>query len=453
MDEGMSLVEMVAAQEAEVEQWVKRWVEGKDRDVGTMEVQIRDWALMMGCQVMARLVRGIAAREKSEASACPRCGGEVVSEGKRPVRMHTSMGDVGYERRYRGCRRCGHGFCPLDESVGLDAQHNSPAFQRMVSLAGAVAPFEKAGELLREIGSIPISAKKVEAVTEAIGARAEARMKERQQRAGMGLEKPAGPPPKRLYVEVDGTTVPMRCEGERAPDQRTPGKVEYKEVKLGAVFEATLDADGRPRSGPKTYTGTFGDAEACVSQVRAEAKARGAEVAEEIVLLNDGGTWIWNRLPEAFEGKKVTQILDCRHPQERFTEVAKRAFGEGTRQAAEWSEKQRAALLDGRVQEVIDSIDQLKPQGKENQEYVRGVLGYLRTNAHRMNYGELRTQGYFIGSGVIESACKHVVGDRFKRAGMKWSRDHVPKLLALRVCRASGWWDQFWRDSVRGAAA
>ena len=70
-----------------------------------------------------------------------------------------------------------------------------------------------------------------------------------------------------------------------------------------------------------------------------------------------------------------------------------------------------------------------------------------------MNYGELRAQGYFIGSGVIESAGKHIVGESFKRAGMRWSQDHAPKILALRVCRASGWWDGFWKVASAGVAA
>ena len=219
------------------------------------------------------------------------------------------------------------------------------------------------------------------------------------------------------------------------------------------VFQATLNAEGKPQSGPKTYTGTFAEAETCVAQVRAEAKVRGADAAEEIVLLNDGGAWIWNRMPGAFPGKRVTQILDCRHPQERFTEIAKRVFGEGTMEAGAWSEEQRHALLDGRVQEVIESIEKLRPKGKQSKEYIRQALGYLRANAQRMNYGELRTQGYFIGSGVIESACKHIAGERFKRAGMRWSRLHVPKLLALRVCRASGWWEEFWKQGRPGKAA
>ena len=58
----------------------------------------------------------------------------------RWAKVHTSMGDVSYERRYVVCPKCKEGFCALDEELGLDEQHNSPALQRMVSLAGTVAP-------------------------------------------------------------------------------------------------------------------------------------------------------------------------------------------------------------------------------------------------------------------------------------------------------------------------
>lgn len=461
-----ALSEMVAARSEEVEQMVRQWGEArageKDSRLDPLEVQVREWVLSMGRACMERLLHGIAEGSAQQAKGCPQCGGPVHSEGMRGATVHTSMGDVPYGRRYFACGRCQEGFCPLDVELGLDEQHNSPALQRMASLAGTVGPFEKGSELLGEIGSIPMGAQKVEQITEQAGGRAEAWLNARQQRALAGLEVPAGPPAERLYVEADGTTVPMRApagqggqpgdRGARSASQRTPGKVEYKEVKLGAIFEAKVGEEGKPESGTKTYTGTFGDAQTCIQQVRAEAKARGSDAAKEVVVLCDGGTWLWNRLPEAFPGKKVTQILDCRHPEERLTEIGKRVFGEGSERAREWSEGQRRLLHEGMTREMISAIEQLKPKRKEAKEYVRQSLGYLRDNEHRMNYGELRAQGYFIGSGVIESSCKHVVGARFKQAGMSWSPDHSPKVLALRVCRASGWWNPFWSQSPRAAA-
>ncbi len=446
------LSEIVAARCREVEQMAMQWRRGSLTEA---EGRIREWALGLGLKLVEALVEGIGEGSEQALRRCGGCGGEVQSEGRRAAALHTSMGDVAYARRYGVCPKCGEGQCPLDEELGLDEQRNSPALQRMVGLAGTVAPFEKAGELLREIGSIAMSAKKVERVTEEAGRRAERWMHERQQRALGGLEKPAGAGPKRLYVEADGTTVPMRVEaGEaRSEGQRTKGKVEYREVKVGAVFEAKVNKEGKAEAETPSYTGTFGDAEECIGQVQAEARARGSQEAREIVVLTDGGEWLWNRLPAAFSGQKVTQILDWCHPSERLGHIAKMVWGEENAEGHQWAEQQRGFLYEGKTREVIEAVEQLKPRSEEAKTYVRQSLGYLKEHESRMNYGELRQQGYCIGSGVIESACKHIVGARLKQAGMKWSRDHVPKILALRVCWASGWWGRFWKEGGRRAAA
>lgn len=451
-----ALDEMVTGQCGEVEKLAKVWGEKRSRgeggDFAEVEIGVREWALRVGLAVMERLVQEIGANVSPSPSRCATCERTMRSEGTKSARMHTSMGSLKYERSYVRCRECGKGAFPQDVEFGLDEQRNSPALQRIVSLVGAVAPFEKASDLLGEIGSIPMAGSKVERITEQIGTRVQEWEKGRQQKAMAGLDVGSNPAVDRLYVEADGTTVPMRVEGARDKNQRTKGKVEYKEVKVGAVFDATVDESGQAQGGEKTYTGTFEDAAACVRQVVSEAKARGSDKAKEIVLLNDGGEWLWNRLPTEFPGRKVTQILDWCHPSERLGEISAWTFGNGTVAAKRWAEHQRDLLYAGKVGDVIPAIARLKPSGKEGQEFVRQSLGYFRDHAHRMNYAELRAKGYFIGSGVIESACKHIVNHRFKQAGMKWSRLHVPKILALRVARASGWWNQFWQAQLVRAA-
>ena len=472
-----ALSEMVAAQVGEVERVVGSWARtralGGERSLQELELQIREWALRVGQKCFERLVHGIAAGSPQDQEACPKCGGPVVSEGHRDAALHSSMGDVRFTRRYFVCAACKHGTCPLDADLGLDEKRNSPALQQMVSLAGSVGPFEKGSDLLREIGSIVISRHKVEEITESVGERVEHWMNTRHQQAAVGLLRSQGPPAERLYVEADGTTVPMRVEKietgtakeghtaapvgaaqtKRSSDQRTQGKVEYREVKIGAVFEATLDEDGQPQAGTKTYTGTFGDADACIRQVQAEAKARGSDTAKEIVTLSDGGEWLWNRLPTAFPGKKVTQILDWYHVEERLSHLGNLTFGQGTQETKAWTKLVLDLLYEGKTGEVISSMETLRPKSHEAQEFLRQSLGYFRTHEHRMNYGELRAQGYFIGSGVIESSCKHIVAARLKQAGMKWSPEHVPRMLSVRVCRASGWWEAFWKADTRRAAA
>jgi len=50
------------------------------------------------------------------------------------------------------------------------------------------------------------------------------------------------------------------------------------------------------------------------------------------------------------------------------------------------------------------------------------VLGYLEHNTPRMRYHWFRSRGLFDGSGLVESSCKAVIGQRLKLSGMRWAR-------------------------------
>ena len=58
--------------------------------------------------------------------------------------------------------------------------------------------------------------------------------------------------------------------------------------------------------------------------------------------------------------------------------------------------------------------------------------GYFRSNAERMRYSSYRDQGLPVGSGAVESAAKHLVQQRMKRAGMRWSELSARAILHLR---------------------
>jgi hypothetical protein len=66
--------------------------------------------------------------------------------------------------------------------------------------------------------------------------------------------------------------------------------------------------------------------------------------------------------------------------------------------------------------------------------------------AHRMEYPEYLANGWCIGSGAVESACKTVVGQRLKLAGMRWGEDGAHAVCHLRALDRSekGQWDAFW---------
>ena len=71
----------------------------------------------------------------------------------------------------------------------------------------------------------------------------------------------------------------------------------------------------------------------------------------------------------------------------------------------------------------------------------------MERNAHRMEYPEYLARGWCIGSGAVESACKTVVGQRLKLAGMRWGENGSHAVCHLRALYRSekGQWDAFWK--------
>src|SRR5207248_533415 len=85
-------------------------------------------------------------------------------------------------------------------------------------------------------------------------------------------------------------------------------------------------------------------------------------------------------------------------------------------------------------------------------EQLETTLEYFGNNVHRMEYPEYQAEGWHIGSGVVESACKTVVGQRLKGAGMRWGAGGAHALCHVRALYRSekGQWQAFWRRLARG---
>ena len=67
-----------------------------------------------------------------------------------------------------------------------------------------------------------------------------------------------------------------------------------------------------------------------------------------------------------------------------------------------------------------------------------------------MDYPEYEANGWFIGSGAVESACKTVMGQRLKGSGMRWSEAGSHAVCHERALYRSkpGQWEAFWQRSL-----
>ena len=153
-------------------------------------------------------------------------------------------------------------------------------------------------------------------------------------------------------------------------------------------------------------------------------------------------------------GRLDAVILDFYHASEHLGDLAKALHGAGTEAAvachARWSH--RLKHEGGPV--MLDELRGLTPPGGGSaREVWRETVTYFENQGHRMAYPAYVAKGWQIGSGPVESACKTVVGQRLKEAGMRWREpgsDAVCRLRALFLSEEPQW-DAFW-DSRRGAA-
>ena len=121
-------------------------------------------------------------------------------------------------------------------------------------------------------------------------------------------------------------------------------------------------------------------------------------------------------------------------------ETAKAIHGPGSDLAQACGRQRRRELDEGRIDDLLAAL----AAHADTCEAARRDLGCFARNRHRMRYPAFRAMGLCIGSGVVEGACKNVVGTRLKRGGMHWSVDGANAILALRCAVLSNRFDDFW---------
>lgn len=397
------------------------------------EKMVRDGVLKIGTTILEGALEVIGNGYIGSIIPC-RCGKKMRYVEDRPKELVTLTGEVKIIRAYYNDGECNSGFVPLDKRLNVENTAFSPGVREAIALIDAEIPFEKGRCLLKKIMRLSVSKQKSIKISEAIGKKIEGQIIQDQNNL-KEEETKIKETPGRLYVSADGTMV--------LTDR------EWKEVKVGAIFDASLDGEGNPIRGRTNYIGSFDNSEKFGWRLWSEASKRGSENAKEIVALGDGSKWIWGLVQMHFPG--AVEIVDWFHATERIWEIAKLVYGEGTTQSSRWANKQIDLLQKGKVNQVISSLKKVHTRSKEKQEKIQEAVTYFENNQKKMKYKEFRDKGYFIGSGVVEAGCKHIVADRLKKSGMRWSMDGAEAILQLRLCVLNDQWDYFWEKCMGGS--
>jgi hypothetical protein len=368
--------------------------------------------------------------------------------------MLSLLGPIRPERAYYHCPHCHHGHCPGDGLIGLDATDLTPGAAQAVSLAGVIVSFAEAAEdVLSRLAGLRVSEATAQRTTEAAGQELGRRLADGQTfgRARDWAWHKDAEGKTCAYISLDATAVPQQGPaGAKADGRMATVAMVYNPIPEDRAAWAH-PAGRRPAWQARYLAGLEGPA-ALGEPLRRQAAQVGMDRAERWIALSDGGAGLERWLTTNF-GRLEAVILDFYHASEHLGDLAKAWHGAGT-EAAEaqhrrWSHRLKHEGGESVLAELRALDGGSRPSARE---VLRATVTYFENQVHRMDYPHYVARGWQIGSGPVESACKAVVGQRLKCAGMRWREPGSDGVCHLRALFLSepGQWDAFW-DCYRKA--
>jgi len=416
-------------------------------DLEATEGFVRRHMHQAGAQSLEKILESFTSATLSQPLLCGNnhLPARMESIGLQEKSLRTILGEVPYRRRGYRCPKCGVIRYPADKALNVVGTGFSPGVRRMMARMGAKECFAEGAEDLQFFAEVRADAKDVERVAENTG-----RLVENwaSQQRTLGLLAPPEERPDTLYVEFDGTGIPMRAEALAESKGKEPGgKARTREVKLGCVFsQTTLDEDGKPVRDPHstTYVGAIENSVDFGHRIHAEAARRGLANARRVIALTDGAAYNKTIIAEHFPN--AIRVLDICHATEHLTDFVRDVCRLPTNGA--FFQRLYDLLYHGKIPALLKRMETALPRSGPRRELGEKQTNYFKENAHAMRYDEFRAMGIFVGSGVIEAGCKTVIAKRLKCSGMFWSLPGANAIIALRCCFASGTFEQFWEDTA-----
>lgn len=250
------------------------------------------------------------------------------------------------------------------------------------------------------------------------------------------------------YVLGDGTGISMLRKYLKGVKGKYGKEAKTREVKLAAFFTGAMKK-GKPYrdDDSTTYIATTERWEQYGKMSRREFDRRFPLKPTTTIFLSDGGAWLRSVHDNFFPF--ATMILDIYHALEHLKEIMLLlGYKEKTDEWKKCFKRWKRMFKDGRVQTVVKEAEK-KSKGGRNESEIHKKLQYFRDNYDRMKYDEYNCNGWFTGSGVVESGCKCVVQQRLDLSGMHWSLTGAEALLAIRTLYKSSRLDELHNWRVR----
>jgi hypothetical protein len=247
-----------------------------------------------------------------------------------------------------------------------------------------------------------------------------------------------------LYIQTDGAALNTRSKND---DGST-----WRENKLGLVFSSDNirhwpDAKGKNhhRILKREYVSYVGGVDVFKWLLLSCAIRNGYGRYRRVVFLGDGATWIRNMVAELYPDAQ--QILDFFHLSENVYKFAKALFKMDDTKYRPWAEDMCDRLKASKYDEVLRDLQKHRDNPPPDSDV--NLYNYIKNNIDNIDYAKYQQEGYFIGSGAIESGNRLVLQQRLKQPGMRWNEGTAQPLLTLRAKYESGLWQKDVVDLLR----
>jgi hypothetical protein len=326
---------------------------------------------------------------------------------------------------------------PLKKALGL-ADGMTPALAgRLQRAAVAAGSFAEGAGLLALLSGVRMSESTFRRRALAAGRRA----LEAQENPAAWVPEPllpawllavTAPAAPTLYILLDGTGVPCVKKDMRGVKGKDGKKPKTREVKVGVVGTyRRLDKKGRPVRDPgcESHIVSPKNAAEFGSLLRRLALSRGFGSGRfRIQVIGDGAEWVVNIARTAFKGADVVFTCDFYHACEHLRDFLGLALPQKDVRKAFVTARAVLRRHGGAslLKHLRKRCGHLPPDHP-----AWDKLGYFEKRKDNMRYGEYRKQGLFIGSGVVEAACRTDVARRCKQSGMHWRFHNAAALCAL----------------------
>lgn len=400
------------------------------------------------------------AQQQTDWSNCPTCGKKLQSKGFAKRQITTLMGVIRFSRRVGRCtNRCRIGqIAPLDTQLQLTAgQRSCLTLKRFACLLTIFVPFETAQALLNRLMGISVSPPAIWRWVQHAGQGAIDTLNDQLQSLAQGAPvavESIDPADKKLplLIGADGVMVPFRRQ------KGTPkGATRWREVKVAVIARLRKRLQKRESDPEKAETqlvhrrlvACLGKIDDLGQRLWLEALRQDVTTAKQVVWISDGARGFW-RLFHTYFAEYAIGILDFYHAVENLWKAAKSWLDGRTTGARGWFVSARHRLRHGPTMGVRMDIETAYRDPKLPST-VRNVLGnlidYLDTHHNHIQYHQFKSMELPIGSGMVESACKWLIIQRFKGVGMRWSEEGFNSLLHLRLAWVNQRFDELFPSS------